>query len=115
MEAALVITWKQPRAGREKQALEYAAESGEYWGKLASEGKCSVPDWYFLPDGWAIWIVKGERRVLEDIIAEEATARLLTRGLWLTEDWQYRLAEAGSGAEKFIGDYAAVGGQLGLL
>lgn len=115
MNAALIVTWKVPFPGREGQALGFAAESNEYWGKLAADGKCTAPEWYFLPDGWAMWIVRGDRQVLDELIAAEPTAKLLVRGLLLMEGWQYRLAETGSGAERFMTGYAAVGSELGLL
>lgn len=115
MDTALVITWKVPFPGREKHALDFAAEADQYWGKLAAEGKCTTPEWYFLPEGWGMWMVKGERRVLGDLMAEEATSRLLMKGLLLLDGWQYRLADTAAGAERFMADYATVGGLLGVV
>jgi len=115
MNAALVVTWKVPFPGRERQALGFAAESNDYWGNLAAEGKCTAPEWYFLPDGWAMWIVRGERQALDELVAAEQTARLLARGLLLMDGWQYRLADTGSGAERFLTAYTAVSSELGFI
>ncbi|MDH4144844.1 MAG: hypothetical protein OEY20_17070 [Gemmatimonadota bacterium] len=115
MDTALVITWKVPLPGRERRALEFAATADAHWQALAAEGRCTTPEWYFMPDGWALWMVKGQRRVIEDIMAEETTSKLLTRGFLLLDGWQYRLAKTASGAEQFMGDYGAAAGQLGIL
>lgn len=106
MDSALIITWKVPFPGRERHALQLAAEAGEHWGALAAEGKCTTPEWYFLPTGWGMWMVKGERRVLLDLLEADESRRLLARGALLLEDWQWTLAEAGAGAERYMGEYA---------
>jgi hypothetical protein len=115
MDTAFVISWKVPFPGREKQALELAAQAEEYWGKQASEGRCTAPEWFFMPSGWAMWMVKGEHQVLEELIRSDEARRLLARGTLLLEDWQYALAETGSGAERFMADYGRIGGELGFI
>ena len=115
MDTALVITWKVPFPGREKQALELGAQADEYWGKQAAAGRCTEPEWFFLPAGWGMWMVKGERRDLEDLLQSDESRRLLARGTLLLQDWQYALAEAGSGAERFMTDYGTIGGELGII
>jgi hypothetical protein len=106
MDAAIVLTWSAPFPGREKKALEYAAQCGEYWGKLAAEGRCTKPEWFMLPTGGGIWMVKGERRVLEELIQTDEVRRLVAKGFVLNQDWGYTIADYGSGAARFIGDYA---------
>lgn len=115
MNTALIISWKAAIPGREQKALEFAADADEYWGKQASQGRCTSPEWFFLPTGGGIWMVKGDRKVLEDLVAADDSRRLLARGALLLEDWQYLLAEAGSGAEQFMKDYGTVGEQLGIM
>ena len=107
MDTALVITWKVPFPGREKKALELGAQSEEYWGKQAAEGRCTAPEWFFLPNGTGMWMVKGERRALEELLNGDEARRLLLRGSLLLEDWQFTFAETGSGAERFMGQYAS--------
>ena len=108
MDTALIITWKVPFPGREKTALEFAVESEEVWGKQAAEGHCSKPEWFFLPEGTGMWMVIGERRVLQDLITTEEIRRLLMKGLFLLDGWRYGFADTGTGAEKFMGDYSSV-------
>ena len=115
MDTAFIISWKVPFPGREKQSLELAAQADEQWGKLAAEGKCTQPEWFFLPEGWGMWMVKGERRALEELVQTEESRRLLAKGTLLLQDWQWSLAETGSGAERFMTDYGAIGGELGIL
>lgn len=112
MDSAFVITWKVPIAGREQQALQLGAEADEYWGRLASEGKCSTPEWFFFPNGTGMWMVKGERRDLEEAVEAEDGRRLLVKGMLLLQDWQYALTDTGSRAQRFMTDYA---GELGRI
>ena len=95
MDCAFVISWKVPFPGREKHALE-----------LAAEGMCSSPEWYFFPTGTGMWVVKGERRVLEDLIQGDEARRLLEKGTLLLQDWQWNLVETGNGAQRFMSEYA---------
>ena len=115
MDTALVISWKVPFPGREKQALELAAQADGDWGKLATEGKCTQPEWFFLPDGWGMWMVKGERRVLEELVHSDESRRLLAKGTLLLDAYRWALAETGGGAQQFMTDYATIGAELGII
>lgn len=115
MDAALVITWKVPFPGREKQALELAAQADEYWGKLAADGKCTQPEWYFMPDGWGMWMVKGERRVLEELVQSDESRRLLAKGTLLLAAYRWALADTADGAQRFMAVYSTIGGELGVM
>lgn len=115
MDTAFIITWKAPYPGREAGALELAVESNEYWGKLAADGKCTPPEWFFLPTGTGMWIVKGDRRVLEELVETDEARRLITKGTLLLDDWQWCLARTGGAAEQFIGEYAAAAQAAGII
>jgi len=106
MDAATVLTWSAPFPGREKKTLEFVAQADEYWGKRAAEGRCTQPEWFFLPTGWGMWMVKGERRVLEELIQTDEARRLLVKGFVLVQDWGCTVAHYGSGAARFMGEYA---------
>ncbi len=107
MDAAFMATWRVPFPGREQKALEFAAQSVEFWGKQAADGRCTEPEWFFFPDGVGHLMVKGDRVVLEDVMNSDELRRLLARGALLLQDWQYALGDTGSGAERFMADYAA--------
>lgn len=64
MKAALVVSWTGIRTGREAQAVEYGREVDDYWGKLAAEGKCSEPKWFWAMAGPSLWIVEGDYETL---------------------------------------------------
>ncbi len=106
VDSAFIISWKVPFPGRERQALQLAAEADGFWGKQVAEGKCTSPEWYFLPTGWGMYVVKGERRALEELVASDESRRLLTKGTLLLEDWQWALAETDTGAQRLMADYA---------
>jgi hypothetical protein len=107
MDTALVTMWKAPYPGREQKALEFAAESADFWGKQATAGRCTAPEWFFFPNGIGMWMVKGDRAELDALVSSDEARRLLVRGNLLLDDWQYTLAETGSAAERFMTDYAA--------
>jgi hypothetical protein len=107
MDAAFMTTWKVPYPGREQQALEFAVQSAEFWGKQAADGRCTEPEWFFFPEGVGHLMVKGDRVVLEELVNSDDVRRLLARGMLLLQDWQYALGDTGSAAERFITDYAA--------
>ena len=77
MDAAFMTTWTFPFPGREQQALEFAGQSAQFWSRLAAEGRCTEPEWFFFPDGINHLMVKGERRVLEELLDSDETRRIL--------------------------------------
>lgn len=113
MDTAFVITWSVPFPGRERQALELAGESEEFWGKMAAEGRCSQPEWFFFPNGTGMWMVKGEAQQLWELAESQEGRRLRTRGALLLQDWRYSFAESGAGAQRFMTEYAAALDSLG--
>ncbi|MDA8302373.1 MAG: hypothetical protein M0005_12740 [Actinomycetota bacterium] len=116
MDAAIVVSWKLPFPGREKEALDYAREVNEYWGNLAAEGKCSQPEMFFFEtDGRGLWIVKGDREVLEGLVVAEAAERLMVKGELLLQDFSSEIAKAGKASEEHMLRYAGVGEELALV
>ena len=107
MDCAFVGMWKVPFPGREQKALELGAESAEFWGKQAADGRCTTPEWLFFPNGLRMWMVKGERDVLDRLVNSAEARRLLVRGNVLMQDWQYMFAETGSAVEQFLAEWAA--------
>ena len=82
------------------------------WGKQAAEGRCTTPEWFFFPNGQCMWMVKGERRVLEELVNGDETRRQLTRGNLLLRDLEYMLVDTGSAADRVMGQYAAELGSI---
>ncbi len=115
MDAAFVVTWTQPVVGREKQALDYALEVNEYWGKHAADGKCSEPEMFFFPDGHGLWLVKGDHDQLLALYEADATVRLICKGALLLADLTYQFVKTGRAAEEYLLTYAAAGQELGLV
>ena len=115
MDAAIIVTWSEPIPGREKQALAYAAESNEYWGKLAAEGKCSAPEWFLFGGGHGLWIVKGDRDPLLALFMGPQSQRLSTKGELLLQGYTCEFAQTGSAVDAHLRDYAGVGKELALM
>lgn len=115
MDTALVVNFKMPFPGRERQALDYASEVDGYWGRLASEGKCSPPESFFFETGHGLWVVKGERDTLLALQAEEATQRLIIKGELLLQDFSAEIVKTGTAAQEYLLRYAGVGQELALV
>ena len=97
MDAAMVVSWKLPFPGREKEALDYAREVNEYWGKLATEGKCSPPEIFFSETGGhGLWIIKGDRDTLETLLIgpAEGTGRRLAHAAYCIRERASALSPA---------------------
>ena len=115
MDTAFVITWTTPFAGREEQALGLGAEADEYWGAQAKDGRCTEPEWFFFGNGVGMWMVKGDRHVLEELADSDTARRLLAKGSLLLQNWQASFAHTGAGAERYLGEYASAAKDLGIL
>jgi hypothetical protein len=50
MNCALIGIRRMPVLGRETLALDHADAVNEYWGTLAAEGKCSMPEMFLFSD-----------------------------------------------------------------
>jgi hypothetical protein len=68
-----------------------------------------------MPEGWGMWIVKGERRFLEELMQSDESRRLLAKGTLVLDAYQWALAETGGGAQRFMADYTTIGGELGII
>jgi len=113
MQAAMVVTWAQPVPGREDKAMAYGAEVMDFWGKRASEGKCSPPELFFSERGTGLWIVKGDRDTLLQV-HDSDEARLLTlKGELLLKDFSLDFAYTGDAAAEYMTRYATALSAIG--
>jgi hypothetical protein len=107
MATAFMTTSTVPFPGKEQKALEFAAQSVEFWSKQAAEDRCTEPEWFFFPNGVGHLMVKGDRADLEEVLNSDEGRRLMRRGLLLLEGWQFALGDTGTGAERFLAEYVA--------
>jgi hypothetical protein len=113
MKAALVVTWSAPLPGREKKALEYLREVNDFYGKLATEGKCTEPEWFMSAHGRRIWFVKGEYESLMDLMALPKVQEFIFTGDFLIRDFEYGITPIGS--DELIRSFEEVGVKLGYI
>jgi len=113
MQSAMVVTWTRPVPGREQKALAYGVEVMEFWGKRASEGKCSPPELFFSEHGTGLWLVKGDRDTLL-LVHDSDEARLLTlKGELLLESFSLDFVYAGDAAVDYMTRYATALSAIG--
>jgi hypothetical protein len=51
--------------------------------------------------------VKGDRRVLEELLDSDEARQILVRGSLLLQGWHYALGDTGTAAKRYIDDWAA--------
>lgn len=108
MKSALVVSWTMPKAGHERDAIEYGREVDRAWGKAAAEGKCTEPEWYWASRGHSLWIVRGEMEALLGLMLE--LQPLFIKGQILIDDFEYDIHTYGR--EEVLAPYEAVVGQV---
>ncbi len=95
MQGALVVSFTTPVPGREKEVLNFAREMDAFWGKQASQGRNSQPEYFWASRGHSFWLVKGEIEQLVPIIASPEVQRLFSKGSLLIQDFEYDLHYCG--------------------
>jgi len=105
MDAAMVVTWGQPVAGREQKALEYGAEVMAHWSRLAQEGKCTEPEMFLSDNGVGLWMVKADRATLMAELDNDATQLLLMKGDLLLQGFTMAVYRTGAAADAFMATY----------
>jgi hypothetical protein len=115
MKAALIAQWTRTFPGREAVSLALAAESNEFFGKLAADGKITEPEWYFGTFGPNFFIIRGEEEVLREIEAMPENVKLTAKSVLVLEDFSYGFYSTGDGAEAWLQAWAETGKELGYL
>ena len=116
MNTALVFTWTGPVVGREGHVVELWTESGEFFGKLTADGKCSEFEVFFSPSApMNFAMVRGPLVSILEIVDSEAFRSLATKCLFLLEDWHYYTYATGEDTQPFIDRYVTVGSALGYI
>lgn len=104
---AVFVTYTGPIPGRESEALEFAVEVAEYWGKLAADGKCTVPEqFYSSATQKGYWIVKGDRDELMKVHDSPEGKAFYAKAMALLEDYTEELLMTDSEVEEFFTNYA---------
>jgi hypothetical protein len=113
MKAAFVVTWSRPVPGREKKSIEYFHEVNDFFAKLATEGKCTEPEWFMGMQGHRIWFVKGEYEALVALLTLPKVQEFIFTGGYVTEDFDYGITPVGT--DEFIKAYEGIGSKLGYM
>jgi len=112
MQAAMVVTWREPVPGRELKAIEYGADVMEYWRGQANAGRCSEPELFFSEAGIGLWVVKGDRETLLAIHDGEESQNLIMRGQLLLAEFRVEFYTAGAESDAFMARFATMVGAL---
>lgn len=107
MQSAMAVTWNQPIPGREDNSLAYGADVMEFWGKKASEGKCSPPQLFFSEAGTGLWLVTGDRDAVLQVHDTDEARMLTFKGELLLENFSLQFFYAGDAAADYMMRYAS--------
>jgi hypothetical protein len=117
-DAAVISTWGFPARGREAKATEVFMEFFGFWGKHASEGRCSEPKIYFNANGTgATGIVTGKSEALLEILESEEYQKLIVKASLIVDGLKADLYYGGSDEEIQRGTriFAEAGAELGYM
>lgn len=112
MKIAMVMSWTTPIPGREREAIEYGREIGDFWDKQAVSGQISEPEWLWATKGPNMWFVKGEYEPLMAMWSSEQGQRLLFKGGALLQDFGYAMYTCGR--EEALRRFEAALSEVGL-
>lgn len=114
MEAAIVFRYGRP-VGREKLGFEAFQEAVGFFASKAGEGLCQAPVVYMSPSGGGMLIVSGERDALGGLAASDDFIRMYLKAGYAVADLSYEIMVSGEDAVAQMGQWAAVGSELGLM
>lgn len=116
MDTALVFTWTGPVVGREAKVVDLFAESKDFFGKLAADGKCSELEVFFSPSApFNFALVRGSFSSIFEIIDNDDFRTLADKCFFLLEDWHFFTYVTGEQTEPFVDRFATVGSELGYI
>ncbi|HEX6246569.1 MAG TPA: hypothetical protein VFZ64_01745 [Nocardioidaceae bacterium] len=103
MKVALMVTYEGAYPGREHKAFELGAEIDAFFGKMAAEGKCSAAQQFISPaTGKGLWLVKGDRATIEEILDTEEAKLLDARCTVLLRHYTWELVLADEEVDAFL-------------
>lgn len=114
MDTALVFSWSRAEPGRESKALEVLAEAQVFWGKLATDGKVSEPE-FLMGIDHNMLIVRGEWDYLFHMLNTDEVSTLIDKASFIAMDFTYHLYGIGARSEHGLALYATAGSELGYL
>jgi hypothetical protein len=79
-EAALVISWEEPRQGRELKSIEVFMESLGFYAQKAAQGLIQEPEVFIAEDeSNGFIVVKGQSDALRDLSESDEAQELLLK------------------------------------
>lgn len=116
MDTALVFTWTGPVVGREAKAIDLFAESKDFFGKLAADGKCSELEVFFSPSApFNFAMVRGSLVSIFEFIDTDEFRTFADKCYFLLEGWHYFTFVTGEQTQPFVERFAAVATELGYI
>ena len=115
MDAAIVVKFGPPRAGREGLGLQVFAASMEMWERLVAQGRCEPAEVYLFSNGGGMTIAKGEESSLIQLMVDDEFVAMRMRALAICDGLTTELTTTGEGIEPRMTVYAKEMAELGLL
>jgi hypothetical protein len=114
--AALMLSYTRPIAGREAKAMEVFADALTIYGKLAADGHCAEPEVFHHLVGGGMFIIKTESvEKAYEIINMDHVRRLLDVAMFSVEDFDLEVVVTGDKLMENMGLYTSIGTELGYI
>lgn len=114
--AALVVSYGTPIAGREGKAMEVFADALTTFGRLAADGHCSVPEVFHHLIGGGMMIIKTETFEMAHDVLEMAEVRMmLDTAVFTVNDFDVEIRITGEKLMSNMSEYTAIGTELAYI
>jgi hypothetical protein len=106
-EAALVISWDEPRQGRELKSIEVFMESLGFYAQKAEEGIIQTPDVFIAEDeSNGFMVIKGQSDALRELTESDEAQELLLKAhlivAGLKSHWYLTGEEVQASSARFV-------------
>ena len=115
-DAALVISWGEPRQGRELKSIEVFMEALGFYAQKAEAGVIGEPDAFIAEDeSNGFLIIKGRSDALRELAESDEAQELLLKAHLIVEDLKSHLYFTGDEVTASTSRFAKVAQESGIL
>ena len=114
--AALMLSYTKPVAGREAKAMEVFADALTIYGKLAADGKCAEPEVFHHLVGGGMFIIRCEDiEAAVELLELDEVRHLFDEAVFTVEDFDVEIMVTGERRMGNMSLYTAIGTELGYI
>ena len=115
-EAAMVISWDEPRQGRELKSIEVFMESLGFYAQKAEQGIIGEPEVFIADDqSNGFLLIKGQSDALRELAESEEAQELLSKAHLIVAGLKAHMYFTGDEIQGTTARFAKVSQESGIL